>query len=146
MRESIRPTLKVNHVAKYVEENPNKVVQLIRVDDDYDPNGINKEHYENRGWEVCMGNVEVADDRANTPNSKESRVKHPIMKNGRGKAVFLAMSIDKEELTKNEQERAKANLEKFIASSTGRKAVKHGKELKITDSEVNETNMNRSGE
>jgi hypothetical protein len=146
--ESFRPALRVNEVAKLQKENPNKVYQWIRFDEDYDPNATNVDDYRSKGWEVVSSTDTVRDDRSTAPGKKETESlrPHPLTKKGRGKAQFVCVAIDKEQLAKNEAAKVEATRKRYLASSTGRKAVQKGQELKITDSEVNESNMNNNSE
>ena len=147
-RDDIRPALRHNNVAKIMKKDPNKTYCLVRFDEDYDPNATNIELYESKGWSIESDTTEIKDERSNAPGSKkeDSLRKHPITKQGRGKAQFVLMSIDKETLLKSEEAKVQRNKDRYIASSTGRKAVKKGGTMTITDSEVNESNMNSASD
>lgn len=140
---SLRPKLKVNQVAKIMAENPNKVYCGVRHDEEYDPNNENVDKYIAAGWDIVSDTHSVQDDRSNSPsNSKEESLRaHPLIKNGKGNAQFVFMCIDKDKLAENESKKSKAAMDKYIASSTGRKAVRKGKTLTITDSEVTEDSI-----
>lgn len=148
LRDSFRPKSATSFIIKLMRENPNKVYQFIRFDETYDPNGENVDKYLNKGWEIVVDDQPVVDGRASAPDNKQETNlrKHPLTKKGRGKAEFLAVCIDKDKLLENEKAKAQRNLERYIASSTGRQVVKKGSQLKITDSEVNESNMNNQSE
>lgn len=141
VENSIRPRLRVDRVARYMKNNPDKKYCLVRFDEIYDRNNTNIDHYLDHGWSICMGTEgDMTDDRSNTaPTSEGSRVATPITKNGGGTspAQFVLMEIDADRLLKNGQERNQRSQDRFDASAKGRKVVHSNGETKITDSEAN---------
>jgi len=144
--ETIRRQNVRRKIVDLMKVNPNKSYALIRVDEDYDPNGTNLDTYLDSGWDVVHDDQPVVDYRSDAPdNANETALrKHPILKAGKGKSEFMVVCKDKDKIQEDEKARAKRTLERYIASSTGRKIEKEGNKIKMTDSEVNESNMNNN--
>lgn len=123
------------------EKNPDRMYIQVRVDEDYDPDGYRLQEKFKLGYEPVIDDCAVESDYDSNKKAGSYRPT-TIEHKGRGKAHFLWMSISKEQFIKNEQERTDNDKAKMIASSKGRKVHQKGRHLKITDSEVNETNMN----
>lgn len=147
-RDDFRPALKVNVVAELQKKNPGRTYCHVRFDDLYDPNNMNVEYYQSKGWVIETDTQALKDDRTShkASESQDSLRASPLTKKGKGGATFVLMSIDNETLKKNEANKVKENMDRFLASSTGRKAVKKGGQIEITDSEVNESNTKLNSE
>lgn len=141
LRESIRPTLRVNSVARITKEDKNSYFKLVRYDESFDPMGTKIDAAQDRGWAIVSSTDSIQDDR--TKDKDESLRQHPVLQKGRGGAQFVLMKIDKELYHKNKVADSKRDSERYTASSTGRKVKKEGHELKITDAEVNEHNIEK---
>ena len=143
LRVSIRPKLRVNSIAKITKEDPNSFYKLVRFDEAFDPMGERLDQYMDRGWEIVHSADSVFDDRTNVPKSEEESLReHPVTKTGRGGAQFVLMKITKDRFTKNKIEDTKTDAERYRISSQS-KIERKGKELKITDPEVNEHNIKK---
>lgn len=143
LRESFRPSMRVQSIAKLAKENPDYMYKGVRYDEALDPHGEKLDKYLDRGWEFVIDTTPVEDDRSNAPQSKDNKLARPkpLTKAGKGGAQFAFMRIKKDLFTENHKADSKKRHEHYLRSS-GKKESKGQGSVKIVDSEINETNIN----
>lgn len=117
------PGLVVTKLLQIKRQNPDKVYYAHRIDDRYDPQGIELEKVLAKGYSVVMEeDSEVEDSILTQKGSNKDKIKKPVplVTTGKGGEIFLHCWIDKAAWQKLRDEDAKFGMEKLTPQKVGR--------------------------
>jgi hypothetical protein len=135
-----RPKVRISKIMQLKRENPHMMYAGVRIDRDFDPNGLVLEEYLNNNWSYVT-DQEVDDDYRSLKQKDESDKPSPLIEKGRGGAVFCYVCKSKDQWLKDETARARRDQDRLF-NKQGRKTTRKGNDFVIEDPELNENNIN----